>query len=158
MEDIQHCDLFQIIFSVVVIIDKVDLDGVLESVKLLDHNLCHHLTPTLHIDVDAQHHFDLRCQHLCYLILCPDLHFKTSQILEDILWDGDFHLESDAEGLNQNQVVNQQLPNHGQQEVHRSAEDISHDQRFVIGQDEEHIAVMHKEVALVAEFVASSHV
>ena len=113
---------------------------------------------TLHIDVDAQHHFDLRCQHLCHSVLCSDLHLKTSQILEDILWDDDFCLEPDAEELDQNQVVNQQLPNHGQQEVHRPVKDISHDQKFVIGQDEEHIAVMHKEIALVAEFVASSHV
>ena len=85
VKDVQHCDLFQIILSVIVINDKIDLDEILESVKLLDHNLCHHLTSTLHIDVDAQHCFDLRCQHLCHLILCSDLHFKTSQILEDIL-------------------------------------------------------------------------
>ena len=157
VEGIQHCDLFQITLSVIVIIGKVSLDEVLESAKLLDHNPHHHLTPTLHIDVDAQHCFDLRCQHLCHSVLCPDLHFKTSQILEDILWDGDFHLESDAEGLNQNQVVNQQLLNHGQQEVHRSAEGVSHDQKFVVDQDEEHIAVMHKEIALVTEFVAPPH-
>ena len=62
------------------------------------------------------------------------------------------------EELNQNQVVNQQLLNHGQQEVHRPVRDISHDQKFVIDQNEEHIAVMHKEIVLVTEFVASSHV
>ena len=62
------------------------------------------------------------------------------------------------EGLDQNQIADQQLLNHGQQEVHRPVGDISHDQGFVIGQDEEHIAVMHKEVALVTEFVAPPHV
>ena len=146
VKDIQHCGLFQIILSVVVIIDKIDLNEILESVKLLDHNSHHHLMSTLHIDVNVQHCFDLRCQHLCHSVLCSDLCLKTSQILEDILWDGDFHLESDAEGLDQDQVA------------HRSVKDISHDQKFVVDQDEEHIAVMHKEIALVAEFVASSHV
>jgi len=57
VKDVQHCSPIQITVPVVIIVGKISLNEILEFAKFLDHDPCRHLTPTLHIDADAQHRF-----------------------------------------------------------------------------------------------------
>jgi hypothetical protein len=117
VKDVQQHSFFQIPVPVAVTVGKIGLNGVLKLAKLLDCDLCRHLVPTLHIDADTQHCLNLQHQNLDHRVLRSDLGRMASQVLRDVLRDADLFLESDAEGLNQDQVADQQLADCGQQEV-----------------------------------------